>query len=45
VRYTHILARHTLDAAVMSALARKEDYHRLVLKDPRRFLWSYDEED
>jgi SNF2 family DNA or RNA helicase len=41
VRYTHILARHTLDAAVMAALAAKEDVHRTLLKDPRRFLYSY----
>jgi len=44
VRYTHILARHTLDAAVMQSLANKEDWHRTLLKDPRRFLYSYGED-
>jgi len=45
VRYTHILARNTLDAAVMNSLAQKEDWHRTLLKDPRRFLYSYGLED
>jgi hypothetical protein len=41
VRYTHILARHTMDGPVMAGLARKEDWHRTLLKDPRRFLYGY----
>jgi SNF2 family DNA or RNA helicase len=44
VRYTHILARHTLDAAVMAGLAAKEDWHRTLYKDPRRFLYGYAED-
>jgi SNF2 family DNA or RNA helicase len=44
VRYTHILARFTLDAAVMAALAAKEDMHATMLHSPRRFLlpWAED---
>jgi hypothetical protein len=41
VRYTHILAKYTLDAQVMAALANKEDMHRQMMKDPRRFLYGY----
>ena len=44
VRYTHILARHTMDSAVMASLANKEDWHRTLLKDPRRFLYGYAED-
>jgi rhodanese-related sulfurtransferase len=44
VRYTHIIAKHTLDSAVMAALADKEDIHRIMYKDPRRFLYGYRED-
>jgi len=38
VRYTHILAHNTMDLPVMEGLVQKEDWHRTLLKDPRRFL-------
>ncbi len=44
VRYTHILARGTLDLAVMETLRQKEDMHRVLLKDPRRFLLGMSDE-
>lgn len=44
VRYTHILAKHTLDASVMSSLSNKEDMHRVMYKDPRRFLYGYSDD-
>jgi len=44
VRYTHILARHTMDGPVMASLAAKEDYHATLLKNPRRFLYGYSDD-
>ena len=38
VRITAILARNTVDRSVLYGLRRKEDIHRLLLKDPQRFL-------
>jgi len=40
VRYTHILARRTVDRSVLSDLARKEDWHGTLMKDPRRYLYG-----
>jgi len=42
VRYTHLLARGTLDLEVMETLRAKEDMHRVLLNDPRRFLLGMD---
>jgi hypothetical protein len=38
VRVTHLIARGTVDPVAMEGLRRKEDWHRTVLKDPRRYL-------
>jgi SNF2-related domain/Helicase conserved C-terminal domain len=45
VRYTHILARRTVDRSVLDNLAKKEDWHGTLMKDPRRYLYGrYDGE-
>ena len=38
VRITAICGRGTVDLSVLYGLRRKEDIHRLLMKDPRRFL-------
>jgi hypothetical protein len=40
VRVTHILARGTVDASKVIALQAKEDGHRQLFKDPRRYLYG-----
>lgn len=40
VRVTHILARGTVDTSKVIALQAKEDGHRQLFKDPRRYLWG-----
>jgi SNF2 family DNA or RNA helicase len=38
VRITAICGRNTVDRSVLYALRRKEDIHRMLMKDPGRFL-------
>lgn len=38
VRYTHLVARGTVDIGVLAGLRKKEDMHRKLMRDPRRFL-------
>jgi SNF2 family DNA or RNA helicase len=38
VRYSHILAHETADISVLEGLIKKEDWHRTLYKDPRRYL-------
>jgi Helicase conserved C-terminal domain/SNF2-related domain len=40
VRYTHILAHRTVDKSVLEGLAKKEDWHGTLMKDPRRYLYG-----
>ncbi len=38
VRYTHILARGTVDVSAMAGLRNKEDAHQTMMRNPRRYL-------
>jgi SNF2-related domain/Helicase conserved C-terminal domain len=38
VRYTHILARSTVDVSAMAGLRNKEDAHQTMMRNPRRYL-------
>jgi len=38
VRYTHILARATVDVSAMAGLRNKEDAHQTMMRNPRRYL-------
>ena len=38
VRYTHLLARGTVDVSVVQNLQRKEDAHAHLFENPRRYL-------
>jgi hypothetical protein len=38
VRYTHILARGTVDVSAMAGLRNKEDAHATLMRNPRRYL-------
>lgn len=38
VRYTHLLARGTVDVSAMAGLRKKEDWHQTMMRNPRRYL-------
>jgi len=38
VRYTHILAKGTVDVSAMAGLRNKEDAHQTLMRNPRRYL-------
>lgn len=38
VRYTHIVARGTVDLAAWEGLRKKEDWHQTLMRNPRRYL-------
>jgi len=38
VRYTHLIARGTVDLAAWQGLRRKEDWHQTMMRNPRRYL-------
>jgi SNF2 family DNA or RNA helicase len=37
-RYTHLIARGTLDRSVVNSLKGKEDWHAKLMQNPRRYL-------
>jgi hypothetical protein len=41
VRYTHILARRTVDLGTVAGLRRKEDWHATMMRNPRRYLLGF----
>jgi hypothetical protein len=38
VRYTHLVARGTVDLAAWDGLRKKEDWHQTMMRNPRRYL-------
>jgi len=38
VRYTHLIARGTVDLAAWDGLRRKEDWHQTLMRNPKRYL-------
>lgn len=41
VRYTHILARNTVDLATLEGLRRKEEWHQTLMRNPKRYLMGF----